>query len=83
MGSYVMGMCLIPPFMYVLFFIKGDMEEALERYDVCVGLFKFPPRTGDTAKLSVHLPNLSSDASITLEEVRFRGYTQIPTFLAT
>nr|ADK74348.1 calcineurin binding protein 1 [Danio rerio] len=45
---------------------QGDMEEALECYDMCVGLLK-----GQTSenKIAIHLPNLSVDNSISIEEI--------------
>ncbi|XP_062855378.1 calcineurin-binding protein cabin-1 [Trichomycterus rosablanca] len=48
---------------------QGDMEEALERYDMCVGLLKCPPQSSDATNLSIHMPNLSADSTITLEEI--------------
>lgn len=51
--------------------LQGDMEEALERYDVCVGLLKSRPHTGDGDKLSIHMPNLCVDSTISVEEVQY------------
>ncbi|XP_034162577.2 calcineurin-binding protein cabin-1 isoform X1 [Pangasianodon hypophthalmus] len=48
---------------------QGDMEEALERYDVCVGLLKSQPQTSDGDKLSIHMPNLCVDLTISVEEI--------------
>ncbi|TSO88119.1 Calcineurin-binding protein cabin-1 [Bagarius yarrelli] len=48
---------------------QGDMDEALERYDVCVGLLKSRPYASDGDKISIHLPNLCVDSSISLEEI--------------
>ncbi|XP_058246741.1 calcineurin-binding protein cabin-1 isoform X3 [Hemibagrus wyckioides] len=48
---------------------QGDMEEALERYDVCVGLLKSQPHTGDGDKISINMPNLCVDSSISVEEI--------------
>lgn len=51
------------------------MEEALERYDVCVGLLKSQPHTGDGDKISINMPNLCVDSSISVEEVQYyTGY---------
>lgn len=47
------------------------MEEALERYDVCVGLLKSQPYTSDGDKLSIHMPNLCVDSAISVEEVQY------------
>nr|XP_055023492.1 calcineurin-binding protein cabin-1 isoform X2 [Misgurnus anguillicaudatus] len=46
---------------------QGDMEEALECYDMCVGLLK--GQSSETEKLNILLPNLSMDAAISLEEI--------------
>ncbi|KAM9474722.1 calcineurin-binding protein cabin-1 isoform 3-T4 [Clarias gariepinus] len=48
---------------------QGDMEEALERYDVCVGLLKSQSRTSDGDKLIIHMPNLCVDSDISVEEI--------------
>ncbi|KAK3540198.1 hypothetical protein QTP70_028388 [Hemibagrus guttatus] len=48
---------------------QGDMEEALERYDVCVGLLKSQPHTSDADKISINMPNLCVDSSISVEEI--------------
>ncbi|ROI74413.1 Calcineurin-binding protein cabin-1 [Anabarilius grahami] len=45
----------------------GDMEEALECYDMCVGLLKC--QTSEMEKITIHLPNLSVDNAISLEEI--------------
>lgn len=45
------------------------MEEALERYDVCVGLLKSQPHVSDGDKLSIHMPNLCVDSAVSVEEV--------------
>lgn len=47
------------------------MEEALERYDVCVGLLKSQSRTSDGDKLTIHMPNLCVDSDISVEEVLY------------
>ncbi|XP_021334181.1 calcineurin-binding protein cabin-1 isoform X2 [Danio rerio] len=46
---------------------QGDMEEALECYDMCVGLLK--GQTSENDKIAIHLPNLSVDNSISIEEI--------------
>ncbi|TRY56617.1 hypothetical protein DNTS_023521 [Danionella cerebrum] len=45
----------------------GDMEEALECYDMCVGLLK--GQRSEAESLHIHLPNLSLDNVISLEEM--------------
>ncbi|XP_057211777.1 calcineurin-binding protein cabin-1 isoform X3 [Triplophysa rosa] len=44
--------------------LQGDMEEALECYDMCVGLLK-----GQSSEITIHLPNLSVDSAISVEEI--------------
>ncbi|XP_051510129.1 calcineurin-binding protein cabin-1 isoform X1 [Myxocyprinus asiaticus] len=46
---------------------QGDMEEALECYDMCVGLLKC--QSSETERITIILPNLSVDAAISLEEI--------------
>ncbi|XP_056102870.1 calcineurin-binding protein cabin-1 isoform X1 [Rhinichthys klamathensis goyatoka] len=46
---------------------QGDMEEALECYDMCVGLLKC--QTSEMEKITILLPNLSMDSAISLEEI--------------
>ncbi|XP_049341483.1 calcineurin-binding protein cabin-1 isoform X2 [Astyanax mexicanus] len=48
---------------------QGDMEEALEGYDVCVGLLRCHSQSSDGEKLTINLPNLCVDAVITVEEI--------------
>lgn len=43
------------------------MEEALECYDMCVGLLK--GQSSEMDKVTIQLPNLSVDAAISVEEV--------------
>uniref|UniRef100_A0A671KQ47 Calcineurin-binding protein cabin-1 n=1 Tax=Sinocyclocheilus anshuiensis TaxID=1608454 RepID=A0A671KQ47_9TELE len=47
---------------------EGDMEEALECYDMCVGLLK--GQTSEMEKITILLPNLSVDNAISIEEVQ-------------
>uniref|UniRef100_A0A671KMI7 Calcineurin-binding protein cabin-1 n=1 Tax=Sinocyclocheilus anshuiensis TaxID=1608454 RepID=A0A671KMI7_9TELE len=47
---------------------QGDMEEALECYDMCVGLLK--GQTSEMEKITILLPNLSVDNAISIEEVQ-------------
>uniref|UniRef100_A0A671TDN7 Calcineurin-binding protein cabin-1-like n=1 Tax=Sinocyclocheilus anshuiensis TaxID=1608454 RepID=A0A671TDN7_9TELE len=47
---------------------QGDMEEALECYDMCVGLLK--GQTSEMEKITVLLPNLSVDNAISIEELK-------------
>uniref|UniRef100_A0A3B3DNK5 Calcineurin-binding protein cabin-1 n=1 Tax=Oryzias melastigma TaxID=30732 RepID=A0A3B3DNK5_ORYME len=49
--------------------LQGDMDSALESYDVCTGLLQSKPKTPDEKNYTVSLPNLRADASISLEEV--------------
>ncbi len=46
------------------------MEEALECYDMCVGLLK--TQTSEMEKITILLPNLSVDNAISIEEVRYK-----------
>ncbi|XP_052459685.1 calcineurin-binding protein cabin-1-like isoform X7 [Carassius gibelio] len=46
---------------------QGDMEEALECYDMCVGLLK--GQTSEMEKITILLPNLSVDNAVSLEEI--------------
>ncbi|XP_067269100.1 calcineurin-binding protein cabin-1 isoform X2 [Pseudorasbora parva] len=46
---------------------QGDMEEALECYDMCVGLLKC--QTSEMEKITILLPNLSMDNAISIEEI--------------
>uniref|UniRef100_A0A8C8DX29 Calcineurin binding protein 1 n=1 Tax=Oryzias sinensis TaxID=183150 RepID=A0A8C8DX29_9TELE len=49
--------------------LQGDMDSALESYDVCTGLLQSKPKTPNEKHYTVSLPNLHADASISLEEV--------------
>ncbi|XP_059379840.1 calcineurin-binding protein cabin-1-like isoform X7 [Carassius carassius] len=46
---------------------QGDMEEALECYDMCIGLLK--GQTSEMEKITILLPNLSVDNAVSLEEI--------------
>lgn len=48
---------------------QGDMELALESYDVCVGLLQSKPKTPEGKPYTISLPNLRVDAAISVEEV--------------
>ncbi|XP_047447274.1 calcineurin-binding protein cabin-1 isoform X5 [Mugil cephalus] len=48
---------------------QGDMELALESYDVCVGLLQSKPKTPDGKYYTINLPNLRVDAAISVEEI--------------
>ncbi|XP_066499706.1 calcineurin-binding protein cabin-1 isoform X2 [Hoplias malabaricus] len=48
---------------------QGDMDEALEGYDVCVGLLKSQFQSSEGEKLSINLPNLCMDSAISVEEI--------------
>ncbi|XP_072099642.1 calcineurin-binding protein cabin-1 isoform X1 [Mobula birostris] len=53
--------------------LQGDMEQALESYDICTSLFcsslgiKMSSRSGDG--FTIRLPNLHVDSAISLEEI--------------
>ncbi|KAM8886416.1 calcineurin-binding protein cabin-1 isoform 2-T2 [Spinachia spinachia] len=48
---------------------QGDMELALESYDVCVGLLQSKPKTPEGKHYTISLPNLCVDAAISVEEI--------------
>ncbi|XP_072538504.1 calcineurin-binding protein cabin-1 isoform X3 [Salminus brasiliensis] len=48
---------------------QGDMEEALEGYDLCVGLLRSQSPNNDGEKLTIFLPNLCVDSAISVEEI--------------
>ncbi|KAL7827387.1 hypothetical protein SRHO_G00331050 [Serrasalmus rhombeus] len=48
---------------------QGDMDEALEGYDLCVGLLKSQPQSSEGEKLTIYLPNLCVDSAISVEEI--------------
>uniref|UniRef100_A0A8B9KC98 Calcineurin binding protein 1 n=1 Tax=Astyanax mexicanus TaxID=7994 RepID=A0A8B9KC98_ASTMX len=60
---------LILYILYICVMLQGDMEEALEGYDVCVGLLRCHSQSSDGEKLTINLPNLCVDAVITVEEI--------------
>ncbi|XP_069562778.1 calcineurin-binding protein cabin-1 isoform X2 [Brachyistius frenatus] len=49
--------------------LQGDMELALESYDVCIGLLQSKPKTTDGKHYTINLPNLRVDAAISVEEI--------------
>ncbi|XP_031705419.1 calcineurin-binding protein cabin-1 isoform X2 [Anarrhichthys ocellatus] len=49
--------------------LQGDMELALESYDVCVGLLQSKPKTSEGKHYTISLPNLRVDAAISVEEI--------------
>uniref|UniRef100_A0A3Q3AJW2 Calcineurin-binding protein cabin-1 n=1 Tax=Kryptolebias marmoratus TaxID=37003 RepID=A0A3Q3AJW2_KRYMA len=49
--------------------LQGDMELALESYDVCIGLLQSKPKTPDGKHYTINLPNLRVDAAISVEEI--------------
>uniref|UniRef100_A0A8C6MCT5 Calcineurin-binding protein cabin-1 n=1 Tax=Nothobranchius furzeri TaxID=105023 RepID=A0A8C6MCT5_NOTFU len=49
--------------------LQGDMDLALESYDVCVGLLQSKQKTPDGKHYTVNLPNLRVDAAISVEEI--------------
>ncbi|KAM4746435.1 calcineurin-binding protein cabin-1 isoform 4-T4 [Anableps anableps] len=49
--------------------LQGDMDLALESYDVCIGLLQSKPKTTDGKHYTINLPNLRVDAAISVEEI--------------
>ncbi|XP_029998584.1 calcineurin-binding protein cabin-1 isoform X1 [Sphaeramia orbicularis] len=49
--------------------LQGDMELALESYDVCIGLLQNKPKTAEGKYYTINLPNLRVDAAISVEEI--------------
>ncbi|KAM8760748.1 calcineurin-binding protein cabin-1 isoform 3-T3 [Acanthopagrus schlegelii] len=49
--------------------LQGDMELALESYDVCIGLLQSKPKTSEGKHYTINLPNLRVDAAISVEEI--------------
>uniref|UniRef100_A0A3B3XNK7 Uncharacterized protein n=1 Tax=Poecilia mexicana TaxID=48701 RepID=A0A3B3XNK7_9TELE len=49
--------------------LQGDMDLALESYDVCIGLLQSKPKTADGKHYTINLPNLRVDAAISVEEI--------------
>uniref|UniRef100_A0A3Q3L5W9 Calcineurin-binding protein cabin-1 n=1 Tax=Mastacembelus armatus TaxID=205130 RepID=A0A3Q3L5W9_9TELE len=58
---YILSVCLI--------FYQGDMELALESYDVCIGLLPSKPKSPEGKHYTINLPNLRVDAAISVEEI--------------
>ncbi|CAK6950387.1 calcineurin-binding protein cabin-1 isoform X1 [Scomber scombrus] len=48
---------------------QGDMELALESYDVCTGLLQSKPKDPEGKYYTINLPNLRVDSAISVEEV--------------
>ncbi|KAM3610377.1 uncharacterized protein V6R79_003088 [Siganus canaliculatus] len=49
--------------------LQGDMDLALESYDVCFGLLQSKPKSPDGKHYTINLPNLRADAAISVEEI--------------
>ncbi|KAG7241418.1 hypothetical protein INR49_025618, partial [Caranx melampygus] len=49
--------------------LQGDMELALESYDVCIGLLQSKPKSPEGKHYTINLPNLRVDAAISVEEI--------------
>ncbi|KAL0979452.1 hypothetical protein UPYG_G00185250 [Umbra pygmaea] len=49
--------------------LQGDMDQALESYDVCTGMLQSQAPSTEENKYTIHLPNLHIDSVISLEEV--------------
>ncbi|XP_077417378.1 calcineurin-binding protein cabin-1 isoform X3 [Vanacampus margaritifer] len=52
--------------------LQGDMELALESYDVCTGLLQSKPKPPGGKYYTIKLPNLRVDAAISVEEIEKR-----------
>lgn len=59
--------CLLVP--------QGDMDLALESYDVCTGLLQSKPKNHEGKHYTISLPNLRVDAAISVEEVLKHYFT--------
>ncbi|XP_019949445.2 calcineurin-binding protein cabin-1 isoform X4 [Paralichthys olivaceus] len=49
--------------------LQGDMELALESYDVCTGLLQSKPKSPEEKNYTINLPNLRVDSAISVEEI--------------
>ncbi|XP_036835633.1 calcineurin-binding protein cabin-1 isoform X2 [Oncorhynchus mykiss] len=49
--------------------LQGDMDQALESYDVCTDMLQSHARTTVEDKYTIYLPNLRVDAAISVEEI--------------
>uniref|UniRef100_A0A4W6F7J0 Calcineurin-binding protein cabin-1 n=1 Tax=Lates calcarifer TaxID=8187 RepID=A0A4W6F7J0_LATCA len=49
--------------------LQGEMELALESYDVCIGLLQSKPKSPEGKHYTINLPNLHVDAAISVEEI--------------
>ncbi|KAM9858179.1 calcineurin-binding protein cabin-1 [Aulostomus maculatus] len=49
--------------------LQGDMDLALESYDVCTGLLQSKPKTPEGKDYTISLSNLRVDAAISVEEI--------------
>ncbi|XP_058491833.1 calcineurin-binding protein cabin-1 isoform X2 [Solea solea] len=52
--------------------LQGDMDLALESYDVCTGLLQSKPKSPEGKYYTINLPNLRTDAVISVEEINKR-----------
>ncbi|XP_034025725.1 calcineurin-binding protein cabin-1 isoform X2 [Thalassophryne amazonica] len=52
--------------------LQGEMDLALESYDVCTGLLQRKPKTTEEKCYTINLPNLRVDAAISLDEIEKR-----------
>ncbi|XP_056890296.1 calcineurin-binding protein cabin-1 isoform X5 [Takifugu flavidus] len=52
--------------------LQGDMDLALESYDVCTGLLQSKPKNHEGKHYTISLPNLRVDAAISVEEIEKR-----------
>nr|XP_057926848.1 calcineurin-binding protein cabin-1 isoform X2 [Doryrhamphus excisus] len=49
--------------------LQGDMDLALESYDVCTGLLQSKPKSPEGRYYTIKVPNLRVDAAISVEEI--------------
>nr|XP_046242642.1 calcineurin-binding protein cabin-1 isoform X4 [Scatophagus argus] len=49
--------------------LQGDMDLALESYDVCTGLLQSKPKSPEGKHYTINLPNLRVDGMISVEEI--------------
>uniref|UniRef100_A0A8C8MHB9 Calcineurin-binding protein cabin-1 n=1 Tax=Oncorhynchus tshawytscha TaxID=74940 RepID=A0A8C8MHB9_ONCTS len=49
--------------------LQGDMDQALESYDVCTDMLQSHARTTEEDKYTIYLPNLRVDAAISVDEI--------------
>lgn len=64
--------------------LQGDMEQALENYDICTEMLQssttMQRKAGDDSNIVIRLPNLHVDSVVSLEEVRIHLQEYSPCF---